>query len=184
MRFNLRGIGIELQPQRLDESSGKGFPVKIRIRHQMRVVAAHRTIQLAQHGHTDDGVASAHQACRDIGHLLAQGGRRRRLPVRARQHGGIGMRVRQRAQPGDEFIKSRQQRRVARGSHCQRVSKIVDVFRGAGEMNELGRFERLGIVPHPLLQPVFDGLHIMIGLGLDGLDALAVGSTELIRQPL
>ena len=100
----------------------------------------------------------------------------------ARQHRQIGQRMRLLGELGDDFIQCGQQHGVARRFQHQRVREIVDVFRGAGEMNELGYPHYFVIVRQALLQEILDRFHIVIGDGLDVLHFLRIGLVEICRQ--
>ena len=58
------------------------------------------------------------------------------------------------------------------------MREIVDVFGRAGEVNELRDPRHLRHRREPLLQPVFDGFDVVIGLALDVLDARRIGRCE------
>ena len=182
MRFDLNGVGVELQPECLDKALGERLPVECRIGHQMGVVVAHSAVDLAQQFHPRQGCTGALQAIGDIGHLLAQGGRRSGLTVGAREHGNGGLGMRHVAQLLHQRIQRRQQHRVAAIGQRQRPGQVVDVLGGTGKVDELTRGAHLLDISSALAQPVFDRLHIMIGLRLDGLDARAIGLGELLHQ--
>jgi len=58
--------------------------------------------------------------------------------MRVRKHRGIGELVRQRSEAVDDRAERRQHHFVARRFEHQRVAQVVDVLRGAREMDELG----------------------------------------------
>ena len=53
----------------------------------------------------------------------------------------------------------------------QCVGEVIDVFGGAGEVDELAHRLELGVALDPLLQEVLDRLDVVIGGALDFLDA-------------
>jgi hypothetical protein len=66
----------------------------------------------------------------------------------------------------------------------QGMRGIVDVFGGAGEMDELGRARQLGMVFHLLFQPIFHRLDVVVGDALDIFDAGGVGLGKVLHQRL
>ena len=113
----------------------------------MGVVVADGAVDLAQQLDVCDLLSLSPQARDDVGHLLAQGGRRGRLAVGARQHGLLGVVVRQGADRLDDAIGQRQQDRVPPFAQHQRVGQVVDVFGGAGEVHELADLLRVRVLP-------------------------------------
>jgi hypothetical protein len=144
----------------------------------MGVVVAHGAIELGDKRHGGNLLAGPHQARRDVGHFLAQRGRRRGLAVGAGQHGQFGKLVCQVAQAGDHGVQLRQEIGADRILQHQGVGYVVDVFRGAAEMDELADAHDFGIACQTVLQPVFHGLDVVIGAGLDGLDGFRIGDRE------
>ncbi len=102
--------------------------------------------------------------------------------MRPRQHRRVGVRVRQRAQACRDVAQRRQQHVLARRGQRQRVREIVDVLGRAREVNELGDPRHFGHRREALLQPVLDGLDVVIGLALDLLDARRIGRRERLRR--
>jgi hypothetical protein len=76
-------------------------------------------------------------------------------------------------------LQGRQHHAVARRFQHHAVRGVVDVFRGAGEVDELAGRDQFRHVLDLLLQPVFDGLDVVVGDGLDLLDAGGVR----VREP-
>ena len=140
----------------------------------MRVVVAHRAVELGHHCDIGDARAGADQARRDVGHLLAQRGRRRRLAVGARQQRQFGQIVRKGAKTFDDAIEPRQENLRPRIIEHQRVRGVVDVFRGATEVDELGDAHHLGIVLETFLEPVFDSLDVVVRRRLDLLHLVGI----------
>jgi hypothetical protein len=80
--------------------------------------------------------------------------------------------LRQRHQARDDGLLLGPQDRVARIAQHERIGEVVDVFRSAGEVEELAQ-PAAGIRGRELLlEEVLDGLHVMVGFALYGLDAL------------
>ncbi len=79
----------------------------------------------------------------------------------------------------DDALQRRQHHFLARVAQHQRVAQVVDVFRGAGEVDELQRLGGLRVGGEFLAQPVFDGFHVVVGAALDGLDLLGIVFGEL-----
>ena len=100
------------------------------------------------------------------------------LAVGARQHRQLGVLVGQFDQAGDDLVEGRQQHAVAAVTQHQRMGDVVDVFRGAAEVDEFGDAGNFGVVAETLLQPVLHGLHVVVGGGLDGLHGFTVGHRE------
>ena len=97
VRLNLNGVGIPGQSQILsDKASSEFFPIHIRISGQMGVVIADRAIDLAEQRHCHQLRPLPFQSVGDVGHFLAQGGRRGRLTMGAGQHRLSGVLMRQR----------------------------------------------------------------------------------------
>jgi hypothetical protein len=107
------------------------------------------------------------QAVDDVGHFLAHGRRRGRLAVGAAHHRHcIGQFVRQFAQAGDDLSSAgSMHRRRARPSASAR-GQVVDVFRGAGEVDEFADLDHFGVVGQLLLDPVFERLDVVVGRAL------------------
>jgi hypothetical protein len=118
--------------------------------------------------------AGAAQAVHEVRHLLAERGGARRLPVGAREHCEICVLVGQGAHAGDNLVELGQHYRFARIAQHQRIRKVVDILRRAGEMDELERPLDLPVARQPGLEPVLDRLDVVVGLGLDVLDVPGV----------
>jgi len=58
------------------------------------------------------------------------------------------------------------------------MAGVVDVFAGAGEVQEAGGRRQLGIDGDPLGEPVLDRLDVVVGGALDRLDRFGVGVGE------
>lgn len=75
-----------------------------------------------------------------------------------------------------------QQHVVTAGAQHQRVGQVVDVFAGAGEVDELADLGQLRQLGSLLLEEVFDRLDVVVGGALDFLDALGVLKFEIGGQ--
>jgi hypothetical protein len=62
------------------------------------------------------------------------------------------------------------------------VGEVVDVFRGAGEMDELAHLHHFRDAGQAVFHPVFDRLDVVVGDLLDILDRLGVGLRKIVRQ--
>ena len=167
VRLDLDRVGVEFEAERLDEALGEAFPVVAGIGRKVRVVVADRAVDLAEQADGGDARTGAFEAVDDVGQLLAHRRRRRRLAVRAAHHRHLRELMRQFAQAGADLVERRQHRLVARRLEHQCVRQVVDVFRGAREVDELADLHHLGVVRELLLDPVFERLHVVVGNGLD-----------------
>ena len=182
MRLDLDGVGVESQAACFDVALGEILPVHIGIGRQVRVVVAHCAVDLAQNLDRGDARVGAAQAIHDVGHFLAQRAGRGGLAVGTAQQGQVGMLVREMLQSIDQHLQRGQHHRIARILEHERVAQVVDVFRGAGEMDEFQRFRRFRIAGELVAQPVFDGFDVVVGAPLDGLDLLGIGFGELCGE--
>ena len=174
MRLDLRRVGVEFQTQRFNQPARKALPIEPGIGSEVRVIAANRAVRFAGQRHGFDGPARAAQPVHEVGELFAQRARGGRLPVSAGEHRIVRMAVRHGPQHLDHLVQLRQQHRGTALLERQSIREVVDVFGGAGEVNELrGRFDFLP-VPGPFFEPVLDRLHVVVGLLLDRLDALGI----------
>ncbi len=100
----------------------------------------------------------------------------------ARQHRHVGELDGQAADGVGELAHQRQQNGVAAFAQHQRVGQVIDVFAGAGEVDEfvdLGQFRQLlGL----LLEQVLHGFDVVVGGALEFLDTLGVLQLEVLRQ--
>ena len=158
VRLDLRGMGVRLQAERDDEARAEFRPVELRQSRDVRIEVAHRAVHLAEQLHARDAFALPLEASGDIGELLADGGGRRRLSVRAREHARIGVAQRERVDPLAERGEHGHEHGAARTLQHEGVGEVVDVLRGRGEMHPLelsgGRAARLELGA----DPVFDRL--------------------------
>nr|GEU28146.1 hypothetical protein [Tanacetum cinerariifolium] len=172
VRFDLDRVRVEHQAQALlDHGLRERGPVERRVRRQVGVVVAHGAVHLAQDFHLLDTLDRALQARYNVGHFLAQRGGAGGLAVRARQHRQVGIGVGDLGQPGDHVAQRRQHHGVARGLEHHAVRRVVDVFRRAGKVDELGGGHQFRHVLHLFLEPVLHGLDVVVGDRFDFLDA-------------
>ena len=80
------------------------------------------------------------------------------------------------------FVEVRQQYLVASGFQHQRMRQVVDVFRGAGEVNELGHGVKLGMFGHLFFQVILNRLDIVVGRSFDLLDAPGLVGIEILHN--
>jgi hypothetical protein len=133
----------------------------------MRVVVAHRAVDLAHERHARHLVALALEPVHHVGHLLAERGGGGGLAVGAREHGLVGVLVGKLSQRHDQLVHLGQQYLASSVAHHERVGEIVDVLGGAGEMDELGDGLEFRVAGNLLLEEVLHRLHVVIGGALD-----------------
>ncbi|MNM73172.1 hypothetical protein D3C81_848900 [compost metagenome] len=183
VRFDLRGVRVEAQAQLVfDEGAGVGFPVDLRVGRQVGVVVADSAVDLAQQRNGSDLSDLALQTVNHVRQFFAQGGRRGRLTVGARQHWHVGEADGQFADGVGGLAHQRQHHVITAFAQHQGVGQVVDVLAGAGEVDEfadLGQFRQLSGL---LFEQVLDGLDVVVGGALDLFDALGVLQREVFRQ--
>ena len=183
VRLDLGGVGVPAQAQvTFDELAGVGFPVDARVGRQVRVVVAHGAVDLAQQRYSRDLSDLALQAVDDVGQFLAQGGRRGRLAVGARQHRHVSELHRQLTDGVCQLLHQRQQHVVTAFAQHQGVGQVVDVLAGAGEVNELADLVQFWQLGGLLLEQVLHGLDVVVGGALDFLDALGMLDGKVLGQ--
>jgi hypothetical protein len=146
------------------------------------VVVAHGAVHLAHDLDGGNALHGALQAHQHIGHFLAHRGGAGGLAVRAAEHGHVGVQVGHLAQLEHDAVQARQHHLVAPGAQLQGVAGVVDVFAGAGKVHKFGRFFQFGAGLEFALDPVFHGLHVVVGGFLDVLDGLGIGLGEVFHQ--
>ena len=183
MRFDLDGEGVLLQPQlTLDDPAGEGGPVHIRIGREVRIEVAHRAVELALDPDGGQLGGLLLQPAHENGDLLADRGRGGGLPVRARQHGHIAALPGEGRERGDHFsLHPRDDLQAV--TQLQRVRHVVDVFRGACEVQKLR--QRLQGAPRDLLfEEVLNRLDVVVGGLLNRFDARGILLGELADDGL
>lgn len=180
--LDLGGVRVEHQALGLDERPGQSWPVVFRVHELVRVEVAHRPVQLGLELQVAQLLVLLVQAVHEVGHFLAQGGRGGELPVGARDHAGLAVLPGQGLQPGQHFLLEGQQQVLFRILHHQRVRHVVDVFRGAAEVDVLLDAPELALFVQFLLNIVLHGLDVMVGGLLDGLDPQSPLHAELFVQ--
>ena len=148
----------------------------------MRIVIADSAVHFAQNGNAGDALSGALKARHDIGDFFAQGGWAGGLAVGARHHRQGSVRMREFGQFGNDVVESREHDIVACGLEHHAVRGVVDVFRGACKMDELGSRDQLGQMTDFFFQPVFHCFDIMVGRGFNGLDARGVFFRKIRSQ--
>ena len=182
VRLDLGGVTILLKPERLDEAAADRQPVRIRVGNVMSVVVANRPVELAEYRDPAESLFRPLQAVGDIHELFADGRRAGRLAVgpRKHRHCRVGLR-----EPDDA---------AAKGLHCgaerfascrtehQGIAEIIDVFRGAGKMQEVLEAVGLRALAEPFADEILDGLDVVIRCRFDRLDSLRVVERELVDE--
>ncbi|KAF1023298.1 MAG: hypothetical protein GAK37_03259 [Pseudomonas sp.] len=183
VRLDLRGVRVEGQAQFVfDEGAGVFFPVDLRVGRQVGVIVAHGAVDLAQQRYGRHLSDLALQAVHHVGQLFAQGGRRSRLAVGARQHRHFGKAQGQLADGVGGLAHQRQHYVITAFAQHQGVGQVVDVLAGAGKVNELadlGQFRQLGGL---FLEQVLNGFYVMVGGALDLFDTLGVLQSKVVGQ--
>ena len=82
-----------------------------------------------------------------------------------------------------DAVQARQHHLVAPGAQLQRVAGVVDVLAGAGKVHELGGGFQFGTGLEFALDPVFHGLHVVVGGFLDVLMAWVSASEKFFTRP-
>ena len=184
VRLDLGGERIRLEPERSDELRAEGRPVDLRERDRVRVEIADCAVHLAEHLDALDGGPLTLEPRGDIGELLAHGGRRRGLAVRAREHAGGGMAHRERIERRAERLQGGHEESATRLFQHERVSEIVDVLGGAGEMHPFELRLRGAALLEPAPDPELHRLHVVLGARLDALDGGDVGLLRIRGERL
>src|SRR3954467_11847861 len=138
MRLDLYRVRIEFDAESLDKTARERFPIDLRVGGYVRVVIADSAIHLSRNQYLCDAIARAMQSPDDVRQLLAQCRRTRCLAVRMREHRQISEVMRKRGQALHDRVERGQHHAHTRFLEHQRMTKVVDVFGGAREMNELG----------------------------------------------
>ena len=89
------------------------------------------------------------------------------------------------SQGGDQLenlADARQQNLLAGGFQHQRMRQVVDVFGGAGKVNELGYRVQFRIICNLLFEEILDRLDVMIGGSFDFLDAPRLSGIEVNHE--
>ncbi len=141
VRFDLRGQRILRQSQFVfDHAPRQCRPVHVRVGREVCIVVADGAIHLALDHHGADAFGLPAQAPDKDGKLLANRGRRRGLPMRARQHGNRTVCLCHSLKGIRDGVLAGRQGHDTILEH-EGVRQVVDVLRGAGKMNE---FQQVG----------------------------------------
>ena len=92
VRLDLRGVGVECQPQPFDELPARRWPVHLRVGDGVGVVVADGAVHLAENGHFANLIELPPESHQEVAELLADGGGRGRLAVGASQHRHVDQR--------------------------------------------------------------------------------------------
>ena len=147
----------------------------------MRIVVAYGTVHLGVDLDALDGFNDAGETNGNVRKFLADRRRRCRLTVRAGEHGDGGPLVRKACDRCVNLFEVGDKLFTAALEH-DRVARVVDVFRGAGKVNEFGGALQFFIVRNLSLDPVFDGLHVVVRRLFNFLDGFAVGEREIVGE--
>mmetsp|Transcript_7277 Transcript_7277/g.17738 ORF Transcript_7277/g.17738 Transcript_7277/m.17738 type:complete len:294 (+) Transcript_7277:491-1372(+) len=178
--LDLGHVGVPDQAQVLpDELPGDGPPVDVGVGAQVGVVVADGAGELPADPDLAELLALHSEPVDEVRDLLTHRRRRGWLPVGPAEHRDAGVAMRHRPHVPDQGVHPRKDHLVPGLAEHERVGEVVDVLAGAGEVQELGDGPQLLAVLDPLLQEVFDGLHVVLGHALDLLHALAVREAEL-----
>ena len=156
------------------------FPVHIGVGNQMGVVIADCAVDFAQKFLRGKLLDLALQTRQHVGDFFAHRGGRGGLPVRARHHGHGGQRVRHLLQLGGDFAQFGQQHFIARLVQHQGVRQVVDVFAGAGKVDEFAHGMHFGVGGKALFEPVFNRFHVVVGGGFYGFDFGGVAQRKAV----
>ena len=99
VRFDLCGVWIPGEPERLDKAAREARPIDVRVSDAMRIEVADCTVDFAGDRYGRETHALFARAIDEVRDFLAERRRRRGLTMRARHHRRRGMFVCERAQP-------------------------------------------------------------------------------------
>ena len=102
----------------------------------------------------------------------------------AAEHRHIGKVPGHGAQLGDQAVQAGQQHGLTCQLELQAVAGVVDVFAGAGEVHEFSRCQQFRLAFKARLDPVLDGLHIVVGDPLEVLDGQCIGFGKVRDEAL
>jgi hypothetical protein len=181
VRLDLRGERVPVEAEALHELLRDAGPVGVGVRDEVRREGAGRAAELAQVLGGLHLRADTVEAVHEDGELLAHRRRRRGLAVRAGEHGVVAVLHRLRAQLADDGAERGQPHLGDAGADRERVGEVVDVLAGRGEVRELGDVvEAEGV--QALAHQVLDGLHVVLGGGLQLGEPVDLGLAELVGE--
>ena len=125
-----------------------------------------------------DAAQLAAEAVREHGHFLAEGGRRGRLTVGAREHRVVAELFGELCEAVGEGACLRQPHLLNSIPHRDRVREVVDVLARAGEVGEFGDVLEAAL-GEAGANVVFDGLHVVASGRLDAGELVDVGLAEV-----
>jgi fumarate hydratase class II len=176
--LDLGGERVGFEPKAGEEARCPFRPGDVGTDETVGVVVADRAAELGAERSAFEPCAGVAEAGGEDGPLLAEGGGARRLAVGAREHGRPGLVAGRAIEPGEKRVEGWEERFAARRPEEKGVGRGVDVLGGAGEVPEGHRGREPGVGPGPFAQDVLDGLHVVGGRGLPGLDRAGVVEGE------
>ena len=182
MRLDLDRVRVERHAEAfLDDFAGVGFPVVFRIGDEVGVVVADGAVHLGVDLDGTDGFDHAFKTHGDVGEFLADRRRRGGLAVRAGEHRDFGPLVGEACDRVVDLLEVVGEGFAAALEH-DGVARVVDVLGRAREVHKLGGGLELFVVGDLVLDPVLDGLHVMVRRLFDFLDGFAVGEREVVGE--
>mmetsp|Transcript_15870 Transcript_15870/g.47621 ORF Transcript_15870/g.47621 Transcript_15870/m.47621 type:complete len:824 (-) Transcript_15870:159-2630(-) len=177
--LDLRGVLLALEAQtRLAELVREALPVDVGVGDQVRVHVAGGAAELAAVRHLAEEDQLPLEALDEHLGLLGQVGRGGRLAVRPGEHGHVPLRQLG-GQGRDDLVQRREEARLERVLDHQGGRRVVDVLARQREVHKLLEgleAERVEL----LLDEVLDGLDVVVGDLLRGLDLLRLLEREVL----
>ena len=182
--FNLDGVDVLRQTQASQHVLAESRPIDFGVSREVGVVVAGGAIQFSQRLNGGNSSNSVLQTSGHVGELFTHGAGASRLTMRARQQRLLGMQAGLGLDGIADFLQLRQDHLFTSTRQHQGVRGVVDVFRGAGKVNELSGGGQLGVLGHLFFQPVLHRFHVVIGGALDRFDTGSVLFREVLHQAL
>ncbi len=179
--FDLGGERVRFKPETGEEAGRPLGPIHLGADETVGVVVADGAAEFGAEGGAFEAGTGVAQSGGEDGPLLAEGGRARRLPVGARQHGRRGLGTRFAVEPGEDLVERRGERFASDRAEEEGVGRAVDVFGRAGEVPVRHGPGQRRVRGCPLAKHVFDGLDVVRDLALAGLDETGVLRRERLR---
>ena len=181
--FDLCGHLLPVEPQPLNKLLRQARPVHFGVGDKMGVKVTHRAVAFAPYCRDCHLLPGPIQPGNHVRQFLPHGRGACRLTMGACQHRPIRERIGHVGQDRNHLVDSGQQNIVACITNHQGISKIVDILRGAAEMDEFHRSAEFLMPRDFLFKEVFHRFDVMIGGALDCLDGLGVLNREVISDP-
>lgn len=182
VRFDLDRVGVEDGAQAFfNDLAAEGFPVEVRIGDEVGVVVADRAVHLCVDLDRLDCFDDSCKTHGDVGEFLADGRRRSSLAVGAGEHRDFSPFLGVSGDHAVDLFKECNESLAAFDEH-EGVGGVVDVFGSAGEVHEFGCVLQFLVVGDLILDPVLNGLDVVVGRLLDGLDGFAVSQAEVVGE--